>query len=377
MTVVVRDGLYLENILVNKELTIISENGYTTCIIQSSNPDLDVVEIRHSNVKFEGFSILGSNNPSGIHIGNGIQYCQVISNKCGLNSEMKIGTGIKLSSATNNSLIGNKCLYSYDNGILLEYESNNNEIINNECTMNRYGIYVSDCHNVLFIKNICSTNNWHGLYMCDSDDNLFESNICSNNNSNGMQLVRVSNCTFLGNIVINNDEKGFSIVSSENNTIFFNSFSNNDKHEIFTDIYSKNTWYSSTMIYYTYKGEYSNLCYMGNYYADHDLNDDNADGITDKNYLITATGLKDKYPLSAETNDYTVESWYLQKDKQFVISQDSVEESNININRGVSIILPSNNAQYQQYSEPAFCSGLIRFSQILDKDTFFFLNLVF
>ncbi|MDF2956337.1 MAG: PKD repeat domain protein [Candidatus Alkanophagales archaeon MCA70_species_2] len=54
-TIVVRDGIYNENIEVNKRLTLMSENGPTNCIVQAANPDDDVFRITADHVDIIGF----------------------------------------------------------------------------------------------------------------------------------------------------------------------------------------------------------------------------------------------------------------------------------------------------------------------------------
>ncbi|UGV41783.1 hypothetical protein J7W08_05780 [Methanococcoides orientis] len=60
-TILVSDGIYTENIDVNKALTIISENGSTTTVIQSSvGSAFNVNNI--NNVTICGFNITGATN---------------------------------------------------------------------------------------------------------------------------------------------------------------------------------------------------------------------------------------------------------------------------------------------------------------------------
>jgi len=44
-TIVVRDGVYVENVNVDKSLDIRSENGSAECIVQAANPDDHVFEV--------------------------------------------------------------------------------------------------------------------------------------------------------------------------------------------------------------------------------------------------------------------------------------------------------------------------------------------
>ena len=58
-TIVVRDGTYIENIEVDKSLTIQSENGSDSTIVQAKDPDDDVFEITADYVNISGFTVEG------------------------------------------------------------------------------------------------------------------------------------------------------------------------------------------------------------------------------------------------------------------------------------------------------------------------------
>ncbi|HID43216.1 MAG TPA: hypothetical protein EYP30_05460 [Archaeoglobaceae archaeon] len=42
-TIIVRDGIYYENVMVDKSLNIRSENCSTNCIVNAANPDNHVI----------------------------------------------------------------------------------------------------------------------------------------------------------------------------------------------------------------------------------------------------------------------------------------------------------------------------------------------
>jgi len=56
-TIVVRDGVYVENVNVDKSLDIRSENGSAECIVQAANPDDHVFEVLADYVTICGFTI--------------------------------------------------------------------------------------------------------------------------------------------------------------------------------------------------------------------------------------------------------------------------------------------------------------------------------
>ena len=56
-TIIVRDGIYTENINVYKRLIIFSENGSASTIVQAAIPDDHVFEITANHVNLSGFAV--------------------------------------------------------------------------------------------------------------------------------------------------------------------------------------------------------------------------------------------------------------------------------------------------------------------------------
>ncbi len=62
-TIIVRDGVYTENVVVNVEhLTIKSENGYANCIVKAASKEKPVFYIKSDYVNVTGFSITGGSD---------------------------------------------------------------------------------------------------------------------------------------------------------------------------------------------------------------------------------------------------------------------------------------------------------------------------
>ena len=59
-TIIVRDGTYTENVKVGEHLTLKSENGASSTLVQAANPDDHVFEIS-PNVNITGFTAKGAN----------------------------------------------------------------------------------------------------------------------------------------------------------------------------------------------------------------------------------------------------------------------------------------------------------------------------
>jgi parallel beta-helix repeat protein len=129
----VRDGVYVENIIINKQLTIKSENGFENCIIQSASPEQNAVTITADRVNLSGFTL----REAGI--------CELLCAGISINADN--------CSITDNKLSDNKA------GILLDHAANN-LIKNNSITDNYYAISLySSENNLIYLNNFINTNN--------------------------------------------------------------------------------------------------------------------------------------------------------------------------------------------------------------------------
>jgi len=142
-TIVVRDGVYVENVVVNKKLTIKSENGSAYCIVDGSGSTVFTLEA--DGIRIEGFTITGG--------GYGI-YIRSNNNNIISNNTISSNTyGIYLMDSNNNSISNNLISSNYDYGIYL-YESNKNSIFNNIISNNGYGIDLEGNNNSISNNNL-------------------------------------------------------------------------------------------------------------------------------------------------------------------------------------------------------------------------------
>ena len=123
-TIIVRDGTYVENIDINKRLTIKSENGSAYCIVQAANKSDHVFEITADYVAINGFTVKESESGAGICL-NESDFCEITNNHCSDN-----GDGVYLSDSNGNEIKNNTCSYNEGNGTYL-FDSSENEIKNN------------------------------------------------------------------------------------------------------------------------------------------------------------------------------------------------------------------------------------------------------
>ena len=65
-TIIVSEGTYEENIEVYKRLTIRSENGPDSTVVQADYPDLPVFKVTADYVNISGFTVKGAYEDAGI-----------------------------------------------------------------------------------------------------------------------------------------------------------------------------------------------------------------------------------------------------------------------------------------------------------------------
>ncbi|MFQ6071846.1 MAG: nitrous oxide reductase family maturation protein NosD [Methanosarcinales archaeon] len=154
-TIIVRDGTYTENIKITKSLTIRSENGSASTIVQPLNKSDNVFKITGDYVKIIGFTIEGV---------------------------LIWGSGIYL------------------------YYTNNSEISNNIISKNYCGIELYSTNNNIIENNNISDHKWYGIELSSSNKNIIKNNNISKNGNNGIYLWYSStNKIYLNNFIKNTD----------------------------------------------------------------------------------------------------------------------------------------------------------------------------
>jgi parallel beta-helix repeat protein len=209
-TIIVTDGTYIENINVDKRLTIKSENGSENCIIHAADPRNSIFMLTANYINLSGFTVEGTTAAytTGIHLRNA-NHCYITNNIASKNRN-----GIFLDSSTKNTIEYNNASNNVNSHGISLYSSNNNEICNNIANSNHYqGIGLWTSSGNIIANNTCS-NNKNGIFLQNSRYNSISNNTCSSNKN--------------ADLYPNNEAAGITLQNSRYNSISNNTCSYND-----------------------------------------------------------------------------------------------------------------------------------------------------
>lgn len=299
-TVIVRNGTYTENVIINKNyLTIESESGAETTTVQAANSSKNVFTIPGHDVEIRGFTIKGATKWDYASI--------VVGSRARIIENAILGScfGIQIGSPGNNTIANNTiCGNQYSDVYIYSSNSRSNSIVNNSLGsggVRIIGYYVQDFNTQTILGNtvngkplyyykdtegatvpedagqvilanctainvcnlgassglrgielaytsnsrICncniSLNGWFGTYLFFSNNNELVNNTFSHQGS-GIELSRSNNNTIKGNVV-NQNEQGFHLYYSGNNIVVHNEFFANVWNVYGFDLPNTNTFY--------------------------------------------------------------------------------------------------------------------------------------
>lgn len=322
-----RNGIYPENVVVNKTVSLLGESKFNTIIDGEGSGN--VILVSADNVTLAGFTIQNSG------------------------SILAVG-GVCMDHSLGNRIIGN-ILRNNEYGVYVSYSSQN-LILNNTFSNNSYGIGSPSSANNTISQNDFLRNS-HGIWLSYSVSNTICGNNVSSNLVEGILLSACTNNIFSENRVINNIN-GFHIISSTHNDFFgnnvsmnqqafllsassFNTFSRNNvslnnycavlgasRNNIFSSNYIVNnmnsfrivTSHQNTIVHNNFINTLSNTTQQpyvtesenfwddkieGNYWSEFNGSDENEDGISDTSYFINE-GSEDNYPLMAPLTQFRI-----------------------------------------------------------------------
>ena len=257
-TIIIKSGTYNELIVINKTITLISEDKNTTIInfnLNSTDP-VPIITINADNCSLENLQITQ-----------------------GVNS-VKTG-GIRINSNYNtikNTIITN-ALY----GIELSAHSESNTITHNQIKNNYIGIEsLSSTHNNIS-HNILSNNTQYNIHLSTSSDNNNVSYNILKKSNNGIRIKGSRDNNVYKNCISNNQIGLFCCCGASHNSFYNNTLINNSEINAIEGA-GPNTWY-----------HYPNG--PGNYWDDYTGRDENHDGIGDTPYTTRDAENLDMYPL--------------------------------------------------------------------------------
>lgn len=220
-TIIVRDGTYVENLIVDKPLIIQSEHNYSVCTIEAKNYKLHVITITSDYVSIIGFKIQGLSTlgRAGIWHSN-VNHITIMKNRLLSNDFASFG------EHTSDNIIQDNFIHNNNWGIRLQY-TNNNSISNNY-------VYDLDTYAVAIELNYANETKVYDNYFSGSYDlgllNSFN-NIIQNNTMNvGEMWAHIHMDNSSNNILQNNTftqgynylNDGIEIYDASNSNRFLN-----------------------------------------------------------------------------------------------------------------------------------------------------------
>ena len=258
-TVYVKSGMYHENLVVNKSLSLIGENVDTT-IIDGNPPEgyRIPIKIQCDNVSVSGFKLLYGY--TGISVGDA-KYCSISGNRIAGNQHGIMLVGCSYCNVSKNYFE----LIALSSAIQLSY-SNYNLVTGN---------YIDNCTEGIQVWQY-STNN------------TVTENTITNCDDVAIRLQYADNNTITRNDV-SNSGIGTSIYVANNNTITKNNYVNNIEQLPSGEW----EWYAKT---FGYNGSQNII--NQNYWNDYNGTDTNGDGLGDTPYIINENN-QDNNPIMA------------------------------------------------------------------------------
>jgi parallel beta-helix repeat protein len=290
-TILVKAGIYPENIFINKPISLIGEDKFNT-IIDGSNSGT-VIEVTASNVSIENFTVRDAGSSiedSGIELSS--------TENCTVNGNVVIENGyngIMVSHSAWNTVTRNT-IAEATHGIILVSSSSDTVSENDVENASRYGIALQDSRYCQVTENNV-TSSYEDIALLSSNGNYVSRNIVTNSTSKGIRLDDPSDYnTFTENTITNNGEYGFWMWYSSHN-LFYHNFCNNSDNVLVLSApelgyNSTNTWDNG----YPFGGNCWSDYHGKDLYSGAYQNETGSDGIGDTPYFIDKDNI-DRYPL--------------------------------------------------------------------------------
>ena len=323
-TIVVRDGTYVENVILDDYVnpgdetsglhfrtgvTLESEHGATLTTLQADAAQPHALLIEADGVRVTGLTITNAYTPDTYRVGIlllGADGCTLADNVLTNN-----GRGIALNNSSYCALIDNICSSNPQVGFWIVGGSNHNTIRGNTISLNGTeqdaGVFLLSADYNLFVDNDIVDNRGWGFNVQTSDGNTIRANTISDNDLPGVYLSSSNGNTVTGNTIADN-LTGAQLRQSEFNAVYLNDFIGTSTLYSNTDDDSAtSTWSSPADLEYEYNtGSY--LGRLGNYWIDYGGVDTNGDGVGETAYELNTLGdpQQDQFPLISQIADYAL-----------------------------------------------------------------------
>jgi nitrous oxidase accessory protein len=241
-TVKVEHGYYHEHIVINKRLTLIGDNRPT---ISGDNEAGDVIRINSPDVHVEGFIVRDSGadltaQNAGIYVSPGSDRALIRNNDLTYDLFGLWIEKVKDVQIINNLITGKRDLLSSQRGNGIElYNTTGAQIIGNNISFTRDGIYVDVSHHALFrgnkmhhlrygthymnsYYNVWEDNDTYlnrvGLALMEVRNQIVRNNRAWGNADHGIMLRTIQDSIIENNVVAGNGQ-GFFIYDAEYNIL--------------------------------------------------------------------------------------------------------------------------------------------------------------
>jgi len=275
-TVYVYNGTYYENVVIDKSITLIGEDGNNTIIDGGGSGD--VIYVDSDNVEIYEFSIRNSGN-------------------LGWQNDYDAGIDIR---SNYNHIYNNRIFNNYLHGLYLR-SSSNNKIFSNNISNSYVGMQiVHSCNNNTIYGNKLSSIGHVGLRFYEGKFNSVHSNTITTTNYSIILEEKSNHNVIYQNLFTFNTGYAINIISSsDGNLIYHNNFKNNS---INAADECNNIWNNS----YPYGGNYWSDYWGDDLYSGPNQDIPGPDGIGDIPYEIPCEHGIDYYPLMNPFEQYYI-----------------------------------------------------------------------
>jgi len=253
------NSTYVENVVVNKGLTIYSRDGADATIVDGNACDpcfkVDLTDL----VNITGFTMTNADYGAAIHLN--ADHCNVSGNNVSYNEDYGIRVyygdyntitentvehngdhGIQIYGGNYNTVTGNAVgnnTDSYSGGVYLT-QSNYNTISDNTASYNYRGIGLYASNENVVTGNTVRDNSEYGFRLYDADDNIIACNWVTENGVAGFHLTGGMSGSTDNNISCNN------IIANGNYNVSSGGYEWNLQNEQSENVVVEDNWWGTT-----------------------------------------------------------------------------------------------------------------------------------